>query len=86
MFVEPAATFASINGMRSLPKYMSSPSRNIVGEPKPPRSISSSVLARSRSLYGCEAILAKNASASMPQAVTMGRNTSSCEMSCKSPQ
>ncbi len=40
----------STNGRRSLPKYMSSPLMKIVGEPKPPRAMSSSVFWRSKSL------------------------------------
>ena len=45
------STASRISGMRSLPKYMSSPPTNMVGEPKPPRSISSCVLLRSLSLF-----------------------------------
>ncbi len=36
-----------ISGIRSLPKYMSVLSRKMVGDPKPPRAITSSVLALS---------------------------------------
>ena len=57
------STASRISGMRSLPKYMSSPPTNMVGEPKPPRSISSCVLARSRSLIGCCSMPARNFSA-----------------------
>ena len=47
------STASLISGMRSLPKYMSSPPTKIVGEPKLPRSIASWVLVRSVSLTGC---------------------------------
>src|SRR5690606_39852261 len=43
-------SFHSTRGRRSLPKYISTVSTKNVGEPKPPRATSSSVLARSRSL------------------------------------
>jgi aspartyl-tRNA(Asn)/glutamyl-tRNA(Gln) amidotransferase subunit A len=47
------ANASRISGRRSLPKYMSVLSRKIVGEPNPPRAITSSVLALSASLIDC---------------------------------
>ena len=49
-----------ISGIRSLPKYMSVLPTKIVGEPKPPRAITSSVLALSWSLIACWPIPSKN--------------------------
>ena len=49
-----------ISGIRSLPKYMSVLSTKMVGEPKPPRAITSSVLALSWSLIACSPMPAKN--------------------------
>ncbi len=42
-----AATASAIRGRRSLPKYMSVRFTKMVGEPKPPRAITSSVFSRS---------------------------------------
>src|SRR5260221_12890194 len=50
---------AFTSGRRSLPKNIELPT-NIVGLPKPPRSISSSVLARSWALQASVSIAAKN--------------------------
>src|SRR6187397_1643975 len=49
-----------ISGIRSLPKYMSVLPTKIVGEPKPPRAITSSVLALSWSLIACWPMPSKN--------------------------
>src|SRR6266545_537204 len=49
-----------ISGIRSLPKYMSVLSTKIVGEPNPPRAITSSVLALSWSLVACWPMPSKN--------------------------
>src|SRR5260370_13161180 len=70
---------------RSLPKNIL-PSTKMVGEPKPPRSISSSVFCLSLSLYSCEAIFAKYSFSSRPAARTISRSTSSLLISRSSPQ
>src|SRR5947209_3678637 len=54
------STASRISGIRSLPKYMSDLSTKMVGEPNPPRAITSSVLALSWSLTACSPIPAKN--------------------------
>src|SRR5579872_4291768 len=69
------------SGRRSLPKYMSVLSRKIVGEPNPPRAITSSVFALSASLIDCWPILAKNCCGSMPQRLQTSVKTASCEIS-----
>src|SRR5262249_10595303 len=60
------ASASRSSGRRSLPKYMSVLSRKMVGEPKPPRAITSSVLALSWSLIGCWPMPAKKTCASTP--------------------
>src|SRR5262249_43041133 len=80
------ASASRISGRRSLPKYMSVLSTKMVGEPKPPRAITSSVLALSWSLMAWSAIAAKNFCGSMPTLLQMSDSTSSCEMSLSPPQ
>src|SRR5262245_29724115 len=75
-----------ISGRRSLPKYMSVLSTKMVGEPKPPRAITSSVLTLSWSLIAWSAIPAKNFAGSMPTLLQMSDSTASCEMSLSPPQ
>src|SRR5262245_17999114 len=72
---------ARSNGSRSFPKYMSSRSRYSVGDPKPPRSMSSSVLALSLSLMSCCAMPVKKHSRSTPSWQQIAASTSSLEMS-----
>src|SRR5699024_1414284 len=60
------STASRISGIRSLPKYMSVLSTKMVGEPKPPRAITSSVLALSWSLIACSPMAAKNLTWSTP--------------------
>src|ERR1700761_5260786 len=74
------------SGRRSLPKYMSVLSMKMVGEPKPPRAITSSVLALSWSLTGCCAIPASSFCGSTPTRRHASASTASCEMSWSSPQ
>src|SRR5689334_2235564 len=69
------------SGSRSLPKYMSVLSTKIVGEPNPPRAITSSVLALSWSLMDCWPMPAKNRCASTPTRLQTSDSTASCEMS-----
>src|SRR5664279_1283097 len=54
-----------ISTIRSLPKYMSVLSTKMVGEPNPPRAITSSVLALSWSLIACWPMPSKNLTWSM---------------------
>src|SRR4051794_32655554 len=75
-----------ISGRRSLPKYMSVLSTKIVGEPKPPRATTSSVLALSWSLIPCSEMPAKNFCSSMPAFLQISASTESCEMSLSPPQ
>src|SRR5262245_12191772 len=75
-----------ISGRRSLPKYMSVLSMKMVGEPKPPRAITSSVLTLSWSLIAWSAIPARNFAGSMPTLLQMSDSTASCEMSLSPPQ
>src|SRR5437667_2684509 len=79
-------TASRISGMRSLPKYMSALSTKMVGEPKPPRAITSSVLALSWSLTACSEIPAKNFSALTPTRWQISVSTLSFEISWSSPQ
>src|SRR5665213_1982158 len=75
-----------ISGIRSLPKYMSALSMKMVGEPNPPRAITSSVLALSWSLIACSPIPSKNFCGSTPTRWQTSASTESCEMSLSSPQ
>src|SRR5690348_10182327 len=75
-----------ISGIRSLPKYISVLSIKIVGEPKPPRAITSSVLALSWSLMACSPIPAKSLAGSIPSPLQISLSTTSCEMSLSPPQ
>src|SRR6185369_12077976 len=75
-----------ISSIRSLPKYMSVLSTKIVGEPKPPRAITSSVLALSWSLIACWPIPSKNLTWSTPAFLQTSVSTESCEMSLSPPQ
>src|SRR3954453_14129651 len=75
-----------ISGIRSLPKYISFLSIKIVGEPKPPRAITSSVLALSWSLIAWSPMPAKNFAGSMPSPLQISVSTTSCEMSLSPPQ
>src|SRR6478609_3330109 len=70
-----------ISGRRSLPKYMSVLPTKIVGEPKPPRATTSSVLALSWSLIACSEMPAKNFCSSIPTFLQISASTASCEMS-----
>src|SRR4029077_2774528 len=56
----PRAKASRISGRGSLPKYLSVLARKMVGEPNPPRAITSSVLALSWSLIACWPMPAKN--------------------------
>src|SRR4029077_16601821 len=75
-----------IKSMRSLPKYMSVLSTNIVGEPNPPRAITSSVLALSWSLIACWPMPSKNFTWSTPTFLQISVSTESCEISLSPPQ
>src|SRR5713101_2038718 len=75
----------STSGNLSLPKNIE-PSTNIVGDPNPPRAISSSVFSRSLALYSSEVILVKNSFSSRPTSRTISRSTSSLLISRSSPQ
>src|ERR1019366_8677596 len=75
-----------ISGIRSLPKYISVLSMKMVGDPKPPRAITSSVLALSWSLIACSPIPAKNFCGSTPTRLQTSVSTASCEISLSSPQ
>src|SRR5579864_819437 len=79
------ASASRTSGRRSLPKYMSVLSMKMVGEPKPPRAITSSVLALSWSLTACRPIATRNFSASTPTRRHTSASTASCEMSWSSP-
>jgi hypothetical protein len=80
------STVARTSASRSLPKNMSVPPTNMVGEPKPPQRISSSVLARSLSLTACSPSPANRYAGSTPARVATRASTSSWEMSSSSPQ
>src|SRR3569833_948012 len=80
------ANASRTSGSRSLPKYMSVVSRKMVGEPKPPRFITSSVLALSWSLMACWPMPAKNLCSSTPARLQTSARTASCEISLSSPQ
>src|SRR6266851_2551613 len=80
-----ASSAARTSGRRSLPKNIELPT-NIVGLPKPPRAISSSVLARSRALQESVSMSAKNRWRSRPARWAMSASTSSRAMSRSSPQ
>src|SRR6478736_3696646 len=80
------STASRISGMRSLPKYMSVLSTNIVGEPNPPRAITSSVLALSWSLIACWPMPSKNFTWSTPTFLQISVSTESCEISLSPPQ
>ncbi len=80
------STASLISGMRSLPKYMSSPPTKIVGEPKLPRSIASCVLARSVSLTGCCSMAASSLAESMSSLPQISVRTGICEISLSSVQ
>src|SRR5216683_3273881 len=75
-----------ISGIRSLPKYMSVLSMKMVGEPKPPRAITSSVFALSCSLIACSPIPAKNFRGSTLRLLQTSVSTASWEMSLSPPQ
>src|SRR5260370_42615221 len=76
---------ALTSGRRSLPKNIELPT-NIVGLPKPPRSISSSVLARSLALQESVSMPAKNRWRSRPARAAMSASASSRAMSRSSLQ
>src|SRR4029453_10416278 len=80
-----ASSAAFTSGRRSLPKNIALPT-NIVGLPKPPRAISSSVLARSFCLQASVSIAAKKRWRSRPALAAMSASTSSRAMSRSSPQ
>src|SRR6202035_4465312 len=80
------ASASRTSGRRSLPKYMSVLSMKMVGEPKPPRAITSSVFALSWSLIACCAMPASSFCASTPTRLHTSAKTASCEMSWSSPQ
>src|SRR5882672_3039560 len=75
------ASASRTSSRRSLPKYMSVLSMKMVGEPKPPRAITSSVLALSRSLIACWPMPARNVCGSTPTRLQTSVSTASCEMS-----
>src|SRR6478672_6737940 len=80
------ARASRISGRRSLPKYMSVLSTKMVGEPKPPRATTSSVLALSWSLIACSPMPAKNLFGSTPTREQISASTASCDTSLSSPQ
>src|SRR5258705_10369695 len=82
----PRSSASRIRGIRSLPKYMSVLLTKMVGEPNPPRAITSSVLALSCSLIACWPMPSKNFTWSTPAFLQISVSTESCEMSLSPPQ